>query len=304
MLPCPGQSFLVRQILLSVRACLLAETPWCANLVRWLCTTKCCPALAEGRAVFPKVKPRPDIALEEGRAEFLLSLILGIKLCSALEEGRAVLLLKLVSLCFPPGGQMLPCPCGGQGSVSKSEAPRSKLVGSTRYFFSLPDIALEEGRAEFLLSLILGIKLCSALEEGRAVLLLKLGYVHTAGANVVHQFFHLGSFSFLGGGSVVSQDVPKYTMVAEERAELQEVILTKILKLLVFDIIGASSRKEIGNQENCNQMKIKLLQGKKIKENSKHLPKLWPWRNFITELLFTFVSRAQISLGGNEIRSC
>lgn len=46
-------------------------------------------------------------------------------------------------------------------------------------------------------------------------------YVHTAGATVVHQFCHLGSFSFLGGGSVVSQDVPKYMMVAGDRAELR-----------------------------------------------------------------------------------
>ncbi|CAL0332217.1 unnamed protein product [Lupinus luteus] len=46
-------------------------------------------------------------------------------------------------------------------------------------------------------------------------------YVHTAGATVVHQFCRLGSFSFLGGGSVVSQDVPKYMMVAGERAELR-----------------------------------------------------------------------------------
>lgn len=29
-------------------------------------------------------------------------------------------------------------------------------------------------------------------------------YVHTAGATVVHQFCHLGSFSFVGGGSVVN----------------------------------------------------------------------------------------------------
>ncbi|KAI4350723.1 hypothetical protein L6164_005150 [Bauhinia variegata] len=46
-------------------------------------------------------------------------------------------------------------------------------------------------------------------------------YVHTAGATVVHQFCHLGSFSFLGGGSVVSQDVPTYMMVAGERAEIR-----------------------------------------------------------------------------------
>ncbi|EMS46719.1 Acyl-[acyl-carrier-protein]--UDP-N-acetylglucosamine O-acyltransferase [Triticum urartu] len=44
---------------------------------------------------------------------------------------------------------------------------------------------------------------------------------HTAGAVVVHQFCHIGSFSFLGGGSVVAQDVPRYTMVAGDRAELR-----------------------------------------------------------------------------------
>lgn len=46
-------------------------------------------------------------------------------------------------------------------------------------------------------------------------------YVHTAGAIVVHQFCHIGAFCFIGGGSVVSQDVPKYTMVTGERAELR-----------------------------------------------------------------------------------
>ncbi|GLT47842.1 hypothetical protein SLA2020_215030 [Shorea laevis] len=46
-------------------------------------------------------------------------------------------------------------------------------------------------------------------------------YVHTAGAIVVHQFCHVGSFSFIGGGAVVSQDVPKYMMVSGERAELR-----------------------------------------------------------------------------------
>ncbi|KAF5726052.1 acyl- acyl-carrier-protein --UDP-N-acetylglucosamine O-acyltransferase mitochondrial [Tripterygium wilfordii] len=46
-------------------------------------------------------------------------------------------------------------------------------------------------------------------------------YTHTAGAIVVHQFCHIGSFSFIGGGSVVSQDVPMYVMVSGERAELR-----------------------------------------------------------------------------------
>ncbi|GMH03398.1 hypothetical protein Nepgr_005237 [Nepenthes gracilis] len=46
-------------------------------------------------------------------------------------------------------------------------------------------------------------------------------YVHTAGATVIHQHCHLGSFCFIGGGSVVSQDVPKFMMVSGERAELR-----------------------------------------------------------------------------------
>ncbi|XP_077210714.1 bacterial transferase hexapeptide repeat-containing protein isoform X2 [Tasmannia lanceolata] len=46
-------------------------------------------------------------------------------------------------------------------------------------------------------------------------------YTHTGGATAVHQFCHLGSFSFIGGGSVVTQDVPKYMMVSGDRAELR-----------------------------------------------------------------------------------
>ncbi|KAK1289879.1 hypothetical protein QJS10_CPB18g00929 [Acorus calamus] len=46
-------------------------------------------------------------------------------------------------------------------------------------------------------------------------------YTHTAGAIVVHQFSHVGSYSFIGGGSVVSQDVPKYMTVSGDRAELR-----------------------------------------------------------------------------------
>ncbi|KAM0992635.1 hypothetical protein ACFX2J_008287 [Malus domestica] len=42
-----------------------------------------------------------------------------------------------------------------------------------------------------------------------------------AGAVVVHQFCHVGYFSFIGGGSVMTQDVPKYMMVAGERAVLR-----------------------------------------------------------------------------------
>ncbi|XP_048491037.1 probable acyl-[acyl-carrier-protein]--UDP-N-acetylglucosamine O-acyltransferase, mitochondrial isoform X2 [Beta vulgaris subsp. vulgaris] len=46
-------------------------------------------------------------------------------------------------------------------------------------------------------------------------------YIHTAGATVVHQYCQLGSFCFIGGGSVVSQDVPKFMMVSGDRAELR-----------------------------------------------------------------------------------
>ena len=43
---------------------------------------------------------------------------------------------------WPCHNKMLPCPRGGQGSVSKSEVPSSKLGGCTRYFFSLVSLCL------------------------------------------------------------------------------------------------------------------------------------------------------------------
>lgn len=46
-------------------------------------------------------------------------------------------------------------------------------------------------------------------------------YTHTGGAAGVHQFCHIGSHSFVGAGSVITQDVPKYMMVSGERAELR-----------------------------------------------------------------------------------
>ncbi|KAL5698391.1 acyl-[acyl-carrier-protein]--UDP-N-acetylglucosamine O-acyltransferase [Ranunculus cassubicifolius] len=46
-------------------------------------------------------------------------------------------------------------------------------------------------------------------------------FAHTAGAIVVHQFCHIGSYAFLGGGSVVALDVPKYMMVSGDRAQLR-----------------------------------------------------------------------------------
>ncbi|XP_047182140.1 probable acyl-[acyl-carrier-protein]--UDP-N-acetylglucosamine O-acyltransferase, mitochondrial isoform X2 [Vigna umbellata] len=55
-------------------------------------------------------------------------------------------------------------------------------------------------------------------------------YVHTGGGTAVHQFCHLGSYSFLGGGSVLTQDVPKYVMVAGERAELRGLNLVGLTR--------------------------------------------------------------------------
>ncbi|KAJ4708616.1 Acyl--UDP-N-acetylglucosamine O-acyltransferase [Melia azedarach] len=56
-------------------------------------------------------------------------------------------------------------------------------------------------------------------------------YTHTAGAIVVHQFCRVGSYCFIGGGSVVSQDVPKYSMVAGERAELRGLNMEGLRRL-------------------------------------------------------------------------
>ncbi|KAG0459951.1 hypothetical protein HPP92_023079 [Vanilla planifolia] len=46
-------------------------------------------------------------------------------------------------------------------------------------------------------------------------------FTHTGGAVVVHQFCHVGSYSFIGGGSVIVQDVPRYMMVSGDRAEIR-----------------------------------------------------------------------------------
>ncbi|KAL0338969.1 UNVERIFIED_CONTAM: putative acyl-[acyl-carrier-protein]--UDP-N-acetylglucosamine O-acyltransferase, mitochondrial [Sesamum angustifolium] len=65
-------------------------------------------------------------------------------------------------------------------------------------------------------------------------------FTHTAGATVIHQFCHIGSFSFIGGGSVVSQDVPKYTMVSGERAELRGLNLEG-LRRCGFSVVEVKS---------------------------------------------------------------
>ncbi|XP_025640484.1 uncharacterized protein [Arachis hypogaea] len=103
------------------------------------------------------------------------------------------------------------------------------------------------------------------------------------GATTVHQFCHLGSFSFLSGGSVVSQDVRKYTMVAGERAELRgtlkqpigrySCVLMQMLghsrtglpKWLLFPMEIVTTAAELGMKlntttvEESEQMKKKLV---------------------------------------------
>ncbi|WVZ69022.1 hypothetical protein U9M48_017881 [Paspalum notatum var. saurae] len=66
---------------------------------------------------------------------------------------------------------------------------------------------------------------------------------HTAGAVVVHQFCHIGSYSFLGGGSVVAQDVPRYTMVSGDRAELRGLNLEGLRRNGISDQEVRSLRK-------------------------------------------------------------
>ncbi|QHO38458.1 uncharacterized protein DS421_4g120570 [Arachis hypogaea] len=107
-LPCPcggqGRKVCVRPLCVHVGACGAAG---------------CCPALVEGRAEF-----------------FWCA-----RFCPCVRACWPRLLGAPDSCVLAVHHKMLPCPCGGQGNVSKSEAPRSKLGGSTRYFFSLVFLA-------------------------------------------------------------------------------------------------------------------------------------------------------------------
>ncbi|CAF2069092.1 unnamed protein product, partial [Brassica napus] len=69
-------------------------------------------------------------------------------------------------------------------------------------------------------------------------------YTHTAGATVIHQFCHIGPYAFIGGGSVISQDVPKYMMVTGERAKLRGLILEGLRR-------NGFTMSEEHNQELC-----------------------------------------------------
>ncbi|KAK4479083.1 hypothetical protein RD792_014594, partial [Penstemon davidsonii] len=85
-------------------------------------------------------------------------------------------------------------------------------------------------------------------------------YTHTGGGVAIHQFCHIGSYSFIGGGSVVTQDVPKYTMVSGERAELRGLNLEGLRRsgfsdsevvsgyrsLLIFFLKSQEENEELG----------------------------------------------------------
>lgn len=68
-------------------------------------------------------------------------------------------------------------------------------------------------------------------------------HVHTGGAVAVHQFCHIGSFAFVAGGSVVTHDVPMYTMVAGDRAELRGLNLEGLRRRGFSDLEVKSIRR-------------------------------------------------------------
>lgn len=68
-------------------------------------------------------------------------------------------------------------------------------------------------------------------------------FVHTGGAVAVHQFCHIGAYSFLAGGSMVARDVPVYTMVAGDRAELRGLNLEGMRRCGFSDVQVRGIRK-------------------------------------------------------------
>ncbi|KAL2644949.1 hypothetical protein R1flu_012536 [Riccia fluitans] len=67
--------------------------------------------------------------------------------------------------------------------------------------------------------------------------------VHTGGAVAVHQFSHIGSYSFLAGGSMVDRDVPMFMMVAGDRAKLRGLNLEGMRRCGFSDVEVRSIRK-------------------------------------------------------------
>ncbi|WOL11083.1 putative acyl-[acyl-carrier-protein]--UDP-N-acetylglucosamine O-acyltransferase [Canna indica] len=101
-------------------------------------------------------------------------------------------------------------------------------------------------------------------------------YAHTAGAIVVHQFCHIGAHSFIGGGSVITQDVPKFMMVSGDRAELRGLNLEGLRRHGFSDIEIRGMRKAyqkifMPNEVNSRSLDDRLAEVEKDIEIS-HFP--------------------------------
>ncbi|ONK72949.1 uncharacterized protein A4U43_C04F25260 [Asparagus officinalis] len=94
-------------------------------------------------------------------------------------------------------------------------------------------------------------------------------YTHTSGAVVVHQFCHIGAYSFLGGGSVISQDVPKYMMVSGDRAELRGLNLEGLRRCGFSSAEVRSMRKAYQKIFMCNDANLKGFEDRlsEVEEN-------------------------------------
>lgn len=72
-------------------------------------------------------------------------------------------------------------------------------------------------------------------------------YVHTAGATVVHQFCHLGSFSFLGGGSVVGLSF--YLHGLESICFVTREMI--VMQLCKYATVHCTKSKAVGSQHSA-----------------------------------------------------
>ncbi|XP_002974134.2 probable acyl-[acyl-carrier-protein]--UDP-N-acetylglucosamine O-acyltransferase, mitochondrial isoform X3 [Selaginella moellendorffii] len=87
--------------------------------------------------------------------------------------------------------------------------------------------------------------------------------IHTGGGAAVHQFCHIGSYSFLAGGSMVDRDVPMYMMVAGNRAELRGLNLEGLRRrgfseIEVNSLRRAYQRLFVNSDENAGGIDDRL----------------------------------------------
>ena len=85
--------------------------------------------------------------------------------------------------------------------------------------------------------------------------------VSLGGFTLVHQFCHIGEYAFSGLGTVISQDVTPYTLIAGNHAKAYKINSTG-LKRKGFD------NDTILSLEKCFKLLVKSKKTKKEKENS------------------------------------